>query len=398
MALVNMKDLLYHAYKHHYAVGAFEIKDLKFLRAVIEAANRSHSPVILNVIEAYSDHFDAGHLMAAVEHAAKQASIPVAIHMDCPSLESIQRAIMLGSNSVMLDNPQQDLPDNIEMTRQAVVLAHDCGVSIGGKFGHLAGILTDDSNINEDQSVFSSIPEIKEYTERTGIDFLVIDNGMLYGSAKSVIRFDSALLARIRDAVDIPLVIHGSSGLTGDQYHNLIEHGVAKINYFNVLEKLAIDQIKANLSHECDNYSDTFLHINNVLVEKVQNCMKIWRSAGQAADVLKKCGAWNNVEHVIVYNASTDNQRVIEDMIRKGMQILSTIPGVRSVKAGRCVNEHGSYRYCWLIRFANRNVIGSYKSHPVHVQYADTYFRPNAVDRITNDYEILEDLELSRLM
>ena len=398
MALVNLKDLLYHAYKNRYAVGAFEIDDLTFLHAVIEAAERSCSPVILNIIEVRFDLYDIGHLMAAVEHAARQASIPIAIHMDCSSLESVQRAISLGSNSVMLDASQQDFPDNVEKTRQAAVLAHSCGVPIGGSLENLAGIFSDDDNIRKGQSVFKSIYEIKEYVERTGIDFLAIPNGIHYGHKESRIPFDSALLQRIRKTVDIPLVINGRMGLNSNQYHKLIDHGVAKINYCAALEALAIDQIKANLSNDCENYRDAFLRINEVLVEELQYCMKMWRSAEKEADVLLQCGVWHNVEHVIVYNTSTDDRQVNEEMMHKGIQLLRTIPGVRSVNVGECVNEHGSYRYCWLIRFANASVIETYKTHPVHIQYADSFFRPIAADRITNDYEILDDLELSRLI
>ena len=398
MALVNMKDLLYHAYNHRYAVGAFEIDDLKILRACIDAADRSCSPVILNIIESHFDRFDIGHLLPAMEHTAKQASIPVAIHMDCSSLESIQRAITLGSNSVMFEASQQDFPDNVEKTRQAATLAHSCGVPTGGMLENLAGIFSYDDNIKKDQSLFKTISKIKEYVEHTGIDFLTITNGIHNGHKESRIQVDTALLARIREAVDIPLVIHGSTGITSNQYHKLIDHGIAKINYFTPLEKLAIDQIKDNLSRDCDNYRDVFFHINEVLVKELQNCMKLWRSAGKAADVLMQCGSWHNVKHIIVYNASTDDQQVIEEMMKKGMQLLSTIPGVRSVKVGKSVDEHGSYRYCWLICFANVNVIESYKTHPVHVQYADTFFRPIAADRITNDYEILDDLELSKLI
>ena len=398
MALVNMKDLLNHAYNHRYAVGAFDIGDLTFLHAIIEAADRSCSPVILNIIEAHFNHYDIGHLMTAVEHAARQASIPVAIHMDCSSLESVQRAISLGSNSVMFDASQQDFSDNVEKTRQAAILAHSCGVPIGGKHKNLARIFLDDDNIKKGQSVFKSILEIKEYVERTGIDFLAITDGIHNGHKESRIPLDSALLLRIRKTVDIPLVINGHMGLTSNQYHKLIDHGVTKINYFTPLEKLAIKQIKDNLSRDCDNYRDVFLHINKVLVGELQNCMKIWRSAEKAADVLLQCGVWYNVEHVIVYNTTTDDQQVNEEMMHKGIQLLRTIPGVRSVKVGKCVNEHGSYRYCWLIRFANASVIETYKTHPVHIQYADNFFRPIAADRITNDYEILDDLELSRLI
>lgn len=395
MALVNMKDLLNHAYHNRYAVGAFEIVSLDFLRAVIEAAETSRSPVILNIVEAHFDLFDIEHLMAAAVHAAKRASVPVAIHMDhCSSLDSVRQAIALGSNSVMFDASQDDFPVNTEKTRQAVELAHGCGVPVEGELGYVAGIAGDDDYVAEESSVYTSVPEAKAYVERTGIDFLAISIGTVHGRTNGKMRLDSGLLTRIKESVNIPFVIHGGSGLTGQQYHKLIDHGVAKINYFTALSELVINQIKANLARNCDSYREAFAHIQDALVNEVQNCMQVWRSAGRAAEVLMQCGAWRNVEHVIVYNTSSNDLQVIEGMMRKGKQQLSSIPGVMNVQVGRSVDERGSYRYCWLIRFASAEVIEIYKTHPVHVEYADSFFRPIAADRVTTDYEMLDDLEL----
>jgi fructose-bisphosphate aldolase class II len=395
MALVKMKDLLNHAYHNRYAVGAFEIVSLDFLRAVIEAAETSRSPVILNVVEAHFDLFDIEQLMAAVAHAAKRASVPVAIHMDhCTSLDSIRRAIALGSNSVMFDASQTDFPVNTEKTRRAVELAHSCGVPVEGELGYVAGISGDDGHAAEDSSVYTSVPEAKAYVERTGIDFLAISIGTVHGRTNGKMRFDSGLLMRIKESVNIPFVIHGGSGLSGQQYHKLIDHGVAKINYFTALSELAINQIRTNFARDCDSYREAFAHIKDALVKEVQNCMQVWRSAGRAAEVLMQCGAWQNIEHVIVYNTSSNDLQLIERMMRKGKQQLSSIPGVMRVQVGRAVDERGSYRYCWLIRFAGAEVIENYKTHPVHVEYADSFFRPLAADRITADYEMLDDLEL----
>jgi fructose-bisphosphate aldolase class II len=395
MALVNMKDLLNHAYNNRYAVGAFEIVSLDFLSAVIEAAEKSRSPVILNIVEAHFDMFDVEPLMAAVDHAARRASIPVAIHMDhCSSLDSVQRAIALGSNSVMFDASQEDFPDNTEKTRQAVELAHGCGVPVEGELGYVAGISSDNGDGEEDASVHTSVPEAKAYVERAGIDFLAISIGTVHGPKNGKIRLDTALLARIKESVNIPLVIHGGSGLTGQQYHKLIDCGVAKINCFTALAELAISRMKSNLAGDGASYREAFANIKEALVEEVQNCMQLWRSAGRAAEVLIQCGAWRNVDHVIVYNTSTEEPGVVEGMMRKGKQDLSAIPGVMNVEVGKAVDQHGAYRYCWLIRFTSAKVIDSYKTHPAHVEYADTFFRPIAGDRITNDYEMLDELEV----
>lgn len=395
MALVNMKDLLNHAYDNHYAVGAFEVVNLDFLRAVITAAEQTRSPVILNVVEPHFDLFDVELLMPAVVQAAKRASVPVAINMDhCTSLESVQSAIRLGCNGVMYESDKAFLPDNIEHTKQVVELAHSCGVPVEGELGHVAGVKPD--NDDENHSVQTSANEAKVFVERTGVDFLAISIGTVHGSGNGKPRLDYTRLARINESANIPLVIHGGTGLGDQQYQKLIENGVAKINYFTALSELVTDRVRENLANGKGGYRNMIASLHEEMTEAVQRMMQVWRSAGRAAEVMIQCNTWNNVEHVIVYNSSESDPAVIQIMLLKGKQQLSTIPGVMDVRIGRATDNNNKYRYCWLVRFAHENVIENYKSHPVHVAYAESYFRPIAEDRITNDYEILDDLELGQ--
>jgi fructose-bisphosphate aldolase class II len=395
MALVNMKDLLNHAYDNHYAVGAFEIVSLDFLRAVISAAEQARSPVILNVVQPHFDLFDVELLMPAVVQAAKRSSVPVAIHMDhCSSLMSVQSAISLGCNSVMVEASNGELPDNIKQTREAVELAHSCGVPIEGELGHVAGINPDNSD--DDQSIQTSATEAKFFVERSGVDFLAISIGTVHGQNNGKLRLDFNRLARINESVDVPLVIHGGTGLSDSQYHKLIDRGVAKINYYTAMAELVVNQVRKNISHEDAGYRDMISNVHEAMTAEVLRVMQVWRSAGRAAEVMIQCKTWNNVEHVIVYNSSESDPSVIQVMLRKGKEQLSGIPGVLDVRIGRAIDHKSKYRYCWLVRFAHESVIEYYKTHPIHVAYADSYFRPIAAERVTNDYEILDDLELGQ--
>jgi fructose-bisphosphate aldolase class II len=395
MALVNMKDLLNHAYDNHYAVGAFEIVNLDFLRAVISAAEQARSPVILNIVEPHFDLFDVELLMPAVVQAAKRSTVPVAVHMDhCSSLMSVQSAIRLGCNSVMYEVANGELPDIIKRTKEAVELAHSCGVPVEGELGHVAGINPDDGD--DDQSVQTSASEAKFFVERSGVDLLAISIGTVHGQNNGKLRLDFNRLARINESVDVPLVIHGGTGLSDQQYHKLIDRGVVKINYFTAMAELVINQVRKNIVRKDAAYRDMISNIHEAMTASVLRVMQVWRSAGRAAEVLIQCGTWNNVEHVIVYNSNESDPSVIQIMLRKGKQQLSSIPGVLDVRIGRATDDDSKYRYCWLIRFAHESVIEKYKTHPIHTAYADSYFRPIATDRVTNDYEILDDLELGR--
>jgi fructose-bisphosphate aldolase class II len=395
MALVNMKDLLNHAYANHYAVGAFEIVNLDFLRAVIAAAEQARSPVILNIVEPHFDLFDVELLMPAVVQAAKRASVPVAINMDhCANLASVQSAIRLGCNGLMYDGAHAELPVNIEQTRKAVELAHSCGVPVEGELGYVPGIKTD--NGDEDQSVQTSANEAVVFAERSGVDFLAISIGTVHGQGNGKTRLDYNRLARINESVGIPLVIHGGTGLSDQQYLKLIDQGVAKINYFTALSEIVVNQVRNNIAGKNAGYRNMIANLHEEMTAAIQRMMQMWRSAGRAAEVMIQCGTWNNVEHVIVYNSSESDPTVIQIMLRKGKQELGNIPGVLDVRIGRAKDDKSKYRYCWLIRFTHERVIESYKNHPAHVAYADNYFRPIAADRVSNDFVIIDDLELGR--
>jgi fructose-bisphosphate aldolase class II len=240
------------------------------------------------------------------------------------------------------------------------------------------------------------VEEAIAYIERTGVDFLAVSIDTVHGRTKAKPRLDFSRLAHIHEKVKIPLVIHGITGLPDPQCHKLVDHGVAKINCYTELAEIAVDQTQHNLGQEEITYPQLFSGVRTKLAAEVQRCMQVWGNAGRAAEVLMQCRTWHNVEHVIVYNPASTDRQVIDDMLIRGKQQLSKIPGVLKVQIGKALNSQAKYRNCWLIRFAHKRVIESYKSHPLHVAYADKYFRPVATDRITNDNEILDAMETNR--
>lgn len=396
MAMVDTKDLLYHAYRNRYAVGAFGIVSLDFLQAVIQAAEQARSPVILNIAQPQAGLFDVELLMSAVVRAARRSSVPVAVHFDhCTGPGTVQTAIRLGCNSVMY-TAAESFPVNVENTRRVVELAHGCGIPVEGELGCAPAIAAEADEAVKESSIFTPVTEAGAYVERTGVDFLAISIGTAHGRAKNRSRLDFHRLARINEAVRIPLVIHGGAGLSDEQYHKLIDHGVAKIKYCTGLAELAVRQLSSNLQTDRTSYPNLFDGLRDRLADEVQRCMQVWGSAGRAAEVQIQCRPWRNVEHVIVYNTNSSDPAAVEEMLGKGKQQLQQVPGVLDVQTGKAVNSHGKYRYCWLIRFAHEMVIENYKQHSLHVAYADKHFRPLAADRITNDYEILDDMALQR--
>ncbi len=385
MALVNMRDMLHHAYENNYAVGAFDLLSLDFLGAVIDAAESSQAPVILSIAEPHFVHYDVELMMPAVEAAARRASIPVAIQLDrASSLESARRAINLGCNGITLCAANQPLADNIKLSQQITAMAHSCNVPVVGDVGHVG---SDD--------VASTLPvEARTYIERSEVDFLSVSIGTVQG--RECINPDFQRLKQIRTAVDIPLVAQGSSGLNEEQYRRLISLGVAKINYFTGLSDVAVKTMHSRVkAGQEGSFTDLKQGVKEAICSEVKHCLRLWGSAGRAAEVLTQCEPWASVEHLIIYNVvdhMSDEQA--QAMIAKGRQILSNIPGVREVFTGETVKQDAKYRFCWLVRFTHKAVIDSYRDHPDHVRFADTLFRPCAGDRISIDYQ---DMAVSRI-
>jgi fructose-bisphosphate aldolase class II len=223
---------------------------------------------------------------------------------------------------------------------------------------------------------------------RTGVDCLAVSIGTLNGRLRGKPKLDCERLKRINDALKIPLVIHAGTGLADEQYRRLISHGVAKINCSSVLAEAAGNRIRANARADArGGYTGLVKDVREGIREEVERCMRLWGSAGRAAEVLVQCQAWQPVEHVILYNVEHAPDAQVEAMMARGREMLSMIPGVRRVVTGWAVADKPRYRFCWLIEFTHRAVIDSYREHPLHRQFADNLFRPLAVDRVSVDFE-----------
>ncbi len=392
MALVNMRDLLHHAYQNSYAVGAFDLVSLDFLEAVIGAAERCRAPVILSIAEPHFAHYDFELMLPAVEAAARRASVPVAIQLDHgSSLDSIVKAINLGCNGVMLDVSRESLPDNIEATRKVVEMAHGCGVPVVGELGYVAGVEGDGARLHPGEPQLTVPAEARAYVERTGVDFLAVSIGTVQGRLKGRAKLDFQRLKQLYQTVDVPLVIHGGSGLSEDQFRRLVSLGVAKIDYFTALSDVAAEVMRKQArQNPRGSFTELKSGVKDAVGDEVEQCLRHWGSAGRAAEVLAQCQPWLPVEHLIIYNVENLDERQVRQMMAEGRRVLSAIPGVREVLTGEAVQEDASYRYTWLVRFVSQAVIASYRDHPDHVAFANNLFRPHAGGRVSIDYQIVE--------
>lgn len=243
MPLVDMKDMLDHAYRNGYAVGAFDLVSLDFLEAILMAAERACSPVILSLAESHFEYYDFELALAATDAGARRAGVPVAIHLDHgASYESAVLGINLGCNGVMVDASHEAFATNAALTRRVSDMAHACGVCVEGELGYVAGVEGEDAAKHPGEVVYTLVDEACAYVERTRVDCLAVSIGTVHGRLRGRPKLDFEQLMRINDAVKLPLVIHGGTGLSDEQFHRLIAHGVTKINYYTALSDAAAEK------------------------------------------------------------------------------------------------------------------------------------------------------------
>lgn len=294
MPLVNMKDLLDHAYRHNYAVGAFEVINLEFLQGVMAAAERCRAPVIVGLGRPQQETVDFDLLAAAVMHAAQRTSVPVVIHMHhCADIQSAVHAVKAGCNGVMVDASHRDLGDNMDITGRVVAMAREYGVPVEGKLGYAADEQGDGAEADPGRVAYTAVAEARGYVDRTGVDFLSVSVVTAAGGPKARPKLNWQRLKQINEVLGVPLAIGGDPALSHSHYARLISYGVAKINYYAGLAQVAHEQVRSSLKTNAKGGYGAVMGAARAAVEQeTERCLRLWGAAGRAAEVLEQCKPW----------------------------------------------------------------------------------------------------------
>jgi fructose-bisphosphate aldolase class II len=251
LTLCAAGDLLARARSDGYGIGAFNVITVEVAEGVIEAAEAVRAPLILQV----SENVVAYHrgaiepLGAACLELGAQASIPVGLHLDhATTLELCKRAVEAGFRSIMFDASELDDAQNAEATRAAAQWAHSHGVWIEGELGAIGGK-------RAGASVHGGMTDPEEavrFVERTGIDALAIAVGTQHAMVRQAASIDLDLIARIRARVDVPLVLHGSSGVRDQDIRAAVERGIVKVNVATRLSVAFTAEVRRLLTGNLD--------------------------------------------------------------------------------------------------------------------------------------------------
>ena len=277
--LVNLNHVLKKAQKENYAVGLFNTTDSDMLQAVIEAAEELNSPVIIGTAEVLLPYGELALIAPSVIAAAKRAKVPVVVHYDHGlTFDRCIEALKLGFSSVMFDGSAKDYATNLKETREIVKIAHSFGASVEGEIGHVGQASDGDEDLTD---MYTTATEAREYIDATGVDALAIAIGSAHGVYKKKPMLNIERLKEIRSAIDTPLVLHGGSGLSDDDFRNTIKEGIAKVNIFTDL-CLAGDRATVDGNSRGIGYLETRNLKVAYIKEEVKKKMALFGSANKA--------------------------------------------------------------------------------------------------------------------
>lgn len=248
MPLVTSQELLENAQKGKYAVGAFNVENMEMVLAAIEAAQELKAPIILQTTPSTVRYASLKQFYASVKAAAEDASVPVALHLDHGnSFELVMQALRVGYTSLMIDGSHLDFEGNIELTKRVVDVAKPSNIPVEAELGKVGG-KEDDLDVKD--AAYTDPAQAKEFVERTGITSFAVAIGTAHGFYKGIPKLDIDRLIEIRKVVDIPLVLHGASGLLDRDLERCIEEGICKINFATELRVAFSNGVKSVLRSE----------------------------------------------------------------------------------------------------------------------------------------------------
>ena len=235
--LVNMNDILLPAKEGGYGVGFFNAVNVEMARAVIETAEELHAPVMVGTAEVLLPAMELELVADYLIPMAKKAKVPVCVHYDHGlTFERCMQALKLGFTSVMYDCSTLSYEENIERVAEMVKICHAMGVTVEAELGHV-GDNAGAGKLERPEDYYTDPDTALDYVRRTGADSLAVAVGNAHGDYAFLPKLDFDRIRSISEKTNLPLVLHGGSGLADDDFRNAVKLGVSKINIFTDLDK-----------------------------------------------------------------------------------------------------------------------------------------------------------------
>lgn len=286
MSIITMKEALEKARKEKYAVGAFNVSSMTFLQAIIKAAELNRSPVIIQISEGHfikKNAFQVEDIASVAVTMAKKSTVPIVLHLDHGlTLPVIMRCIRSGFSSIMIDASALPYEENISQTKEIAKICHALDISVEGELGTLGGVEVSDHGVE----CFTKPEEAYDYVTRADIDCFAVSIGNAHGNYKGDPNLDFQRLEEIAAIVPVPLVLHGGSGISDQDFQKAILLGINKINFYTGNCKAAYGAIAPIMAkNPIENGMDilTLLQaIEEAVIKSVSHQMKVFGSVNKA--------------------------------------------------------------------------------------------------------------------
>lgn len=289
MPYISGKKMIAHAAENNYAVGAFSAHNLESAQAILDAANETQSPVMIQIGQRVINTHGIEVVKAVFDAAILRYDIPVCIHLDhCHSYKQIVQAIHNGFDSVMFDGSQLSIEDNIKITRKTVELGNALDIGVEGEIGKIGGT-EDDLSVDEKDALITTVEEAVNFVDKTGVDYLAVSCGTAHGVYTQEPKLALERLAEISKATETPLVLHGGSGVPDQQVRHAIEAGIAKINVDTELRQAFVAGIKNYCEHHPTDNTLAFIMnagktaMKQVVIDKIN----LFGSTNQASSLIQ---------------------------------------------------------------------------------------------------------------
>lgn len=277
--LVGLKEVIAEGKKRNMAVGNFNTPNLECLIAVLDAAEELNVPVIIAHAQCHEDVAPLEKIGPVMVELAKRSRVPVCVHLDHgEDLDYCKRAIALGFTSIMIDCSTLPYEENVKGTKEVTDYAHAHGVSVEAELGALpAREGGADAAAVDPSSLYTDPALVPDFLAKTGVDALAIAFGTAHGIYKTKPVLNMDIITRVREYTDLPLVMHGGSGISEEQYREVIRRGIGKINYYSYMSYAGYAQAKATVeAKEADFFHNLALNAQKAMRENALATMKIF--------------------------------------------------------------------------------------------------------------------------
>lgn len=298
--LVNMNQVLLPAKRGKYAVGLFNAVNLELARGIIAAAEASRSPVIMGTAEVLLPYGPLEEVSYYLIPMAKKASVPVVIHLDHGlNKETCIKALELGFSSIMYDCSTDSYEENVKKVKEMADIAHSYGATIEGELGHVGdneGSAERSSHMANPADFYTDPAMAKDFVEKTGVDALAIAVGTAHGAYKLPPKLDFERIRTIANTIDVPLVLHGGSGLTDNDFRRAIQEGISKINIFTDINVAAVEAEFRKFEYMSKGIIDLIPAAVEAVKQETLKKMELFSSTGKAGDLQQSASGLGNVD------------------------------------------------------------------------------------------------------